>query len=529
LQSRITKASVALVLIVVLGAILRLYHLQTVPSEVIVDEIDLYNSAHSIVTMGHDVDGRLVPFLYARFTRNPPLYAVAGFASSVVFGKTPLGLRLPAVIFGLTAVLLIYAIAFELTRRRDIALLAALLQAIAPIFIQFSRIAWEPASELPFLLGGIYVLLLALRRNAPTLLGWGALLLALTSYTYLAGWFYALLLGAPLFVIYIAAYRSWRAVSAVYAAAALWFLASMPAVWMLFFDPQTSARIARLAIFANGVTPAAIKAFALNYAAQLRWSYLAVNGDPHAGLTWRYLNGFGAFYWWLIPLALLGVLCTFKYVRGRALAAWVWFWLLVYPLGGALTNEGVANAPRTLAGAPVVCLLAAMGLMLLLDAAGSIKWRVVARPARFVVAAAFTVVATISVVQFSWFYFTKFVHQNSNAWDSGTRAMFERIIAESSHYERVCFSVLPQWYDADSYSRFYLSGSRLQWLDGIRDPRCSLPGTMIAVDAADPITRPGFADIATIDDVDGSRFAYITGRARGEGSLGLGAGFTFLH
>jgi hypothetical protein len=52
---------------------------------------------------------------------------------------------------------------------------------------------------------------------------------------------------------------------------------------------------------------------------------------------------------------------------------------------------------------------------------------------------------------------------------------------------------------------------------------------MIAVDAADPITRPGFADIATIDDVDGSRFAYITGRARGEGSLGLGAGFTFLH
>jgi hypothetical protein len=90
--------------------------------------------------------------------------------------------------------------------------------------------------------------------------------------------------------------------------------------------------------------------------------------------------------------------------------------------------------------------------------------------------------------------------------------MFERIIAESNQYQRVCFSVLPQWYDADSYSRFYLTGNRLQWLDGIDDPRCYLPGTLIAVDAAHPITRRGFDDVATIDDVDGSKFAYIIGR-----------------
>ena len=99
MQSRVTRASVALVLILLLGAFLRLYQLSAIPSELIVDEIDLYNSAHSIVTTGHDVDGTLLPFLYARFTRNPPAYAVAGFASTLVFGKTPLGLRFPAVIF----------------------------------------------------------------------------------------------------------------------------------------------------------------------------------------------------------------------------------------------------------------------------------------------------------------------------------------------------------------------------------------------------------------------------------------------
>ena len=90
--------------------------------------------------------------------------------------------------------------------------------------------------------------------------------------------------------------------------------------------------------------------------------------------------------------------------------------------------------------------------------------------------------------------------------------MFEKITAESGRYQRVCFAVLPQWYDADSYSRFYLMGDNLKWIDGISDPKCFLPNTMLAVDANDPVKRRGFYDIATIDDVDGSKFAYIIGR-----------------
>ncbi len=97
-----------LLLIVVLGAGLRMYHLTTVPTELIVDEIDLYNSAQSIAATGHDIDGARLPFLYSSFTRNPPLYAVAGYASSLVFGKTPFGLRFPAVLFGLASIVLVH-------------------------------------------------------------------------------------------------------------------------------------------------------------------------------------------------------------------------------------------------------------------------------------------------------------------------------------------------------------------------------------------------------------------------------------
>jgi 4-amino-4-deoxy-L-arabinose transferase-like glycosyltransferase len=495
-----------------LAAVLRLYHISSVPSELIVDEIDLYNSAHSIVTTGHDVDGTLRPFLYSRFTRNPPLYAGAEYASSVIFGKTPFGLRLPAVLFGLLSIVLLYAIALELTQRERVALLAALMMAIAPIFVQFSRVGWEPASELAPLLGGIYLLLLALRHGTPGRLGWAAILLGLTTYSYMAGWFYALILAGPLLVLYAARRHSWRAFGAACATAAVWFIVSLPALWMWFFDFATSSRIARIATFQNGVSPAALRTFALNYLAHFRWSYLVSTGDPQSGLTWRYLNGFGAFYWWLIPLAALGVLVTFQYVRSRALALWVWWWLVAYPLGGALTNEGAPNAPRTLAGAPVFCLLAAMGLTFLLDEAGAIRRRRIARAAQVLVRTLFAVVAITSVGWFSWIYFVQFVHRDSNAWDSGTRAMYESLITHRASYQRVCFAVLPAWYDADSYSRFYLDDDGLRWIDGVNDPLCSQPRALLAVDPHHRVERAGFKPIATILDVDGRVFAYISGR-----------------
>ena len=143
--------------ILLLGAALRLYDISGVPTELDADEIDLYNSAYSIATTGHDLDGRLLPYLYAPWTRNPPVYAIAAYGSSLIFGRTPLGLRLPAAIFGLIAIMLLYGIAFELTLRIDVALIAAVLMATQPIFVHFARVGWEPASELPFLLGGVFL------------------------------------------------------------------------------------------------------------------------------------------------------------------------------------------------------------------------------------------------------------------------------------------------------------------------------------------------------------------------------------
>ena len=297
-------------------------------------------------------------------------------------------------------------------------------------------------------------------------------------------------------------------------------LAASPALWMWFFDPHTILRTERISTFANGVSIDSLRVFAANYAAHFRWSYLVTTGDPQTGTTWRYLNGFGAFFWWVVPLAALGLAFTRRYVREWWGAAWVWLWLAVYPLGGALTNEGAPNAPRTLAGAPVFCLLAALGFAVLLDASASLRWK---RAVSVVLATA----TTLSAALFAQFYFTKYVHLNSNAWDSGTRAMFGAVRAQRE-YDRACFSVRPAWYGIDAYTRFYLGEARMQIIDGVRDPRCALPGTLLITDTDHTVARKGFTPVATILDVDGNKFAAITGSPR-PGAANLRRRFVQAH
>ena len=498
-----------LVLIVLLGAVLRTYDLSGVPGELIVDEIDLYNSAHSIVTTGHDIDGTLLPFLYSPFTRNPPMYAVAGYFSTLVFGKTAFGWRFPAVVFGLAAIVLIYLITLELTKRRSIALVAAFLQATAPIFIHFSRIGWEPAAELPFLLAGLYCLL---RGSSLQSLAPAATLLGLACYTYMAGWFYAIVLAGAALALNVQNFRSRRSCLNVACAALIWLAVSLPALCMLFLDPSTAGKTARIATFSYGVTLESLRIFAVNYAAHFRWSYLVTTGDPIPAITWRYLDGFGAFFWWVIPLAFVGAAFGYRYLRERWMFIWLWLWLAVYPLGGALTNEGAPNAPRTLAGAPVFCIFAAIGVALLFDFAASLRSPRLASSAKQALRAAFSIAACVSVALFCRFYFVRYVHVDSNAWDSGTRAMFAAIRSRASGYQRVCFSVRPAWYGIDAYDRFYLGDVPLVKIDTIDSPACSLPATLLVTDSDRHVVRADFMPIASIRDVDGNPFAVVLAR-----------------
>ncbi|MBV8488950.1 MAG: glycosyltransferase family 39 protein, partial [Candidatus Eremiobacteraeota bacterium] len=198
-------------LVLALAGALRLYDLSTVPTELIADELEFYNSAVSFVTTGHDLDGERHIFLASHNPgRNPPIYAFSELPFTMLLGPSPVSQRLAAVVYGLLVVVLLFFLVRQMTQRDDVALLAALFAAVAPIFVHFSRIAWQPACEVPFLLAGLYGLARGLgigetdHGKAPLRRNWliaGAVLLGLTAYTYMAGWFYALVLGGALLAL----------------------------------------------------------------------------------------------------------------------------------------------------------------------------------------------------------------------------------------------------------------------------------------------------------------------------------------
>ncbi len=517
-----------LALILLLAAGLRLYDLSGVPTELSADELEFYNSAASFATTGHDVDGqRHLFFFSANPGRNPPIYSISEYPFGVLLGPSPFSLRLAAVIYGLLTVWLLFVLVRQMTQRDDVAALAALFAAVAPILVHFSRIAWQPACELPFLLGGLYGLSrgLAIGESgaapAPLRVRWliaGAVLLGLTAYTYMASWFYALVLGGALTgfsAIFAPSPRHRRTAVLAYA---LVLIVAAPALYEIFIDPETAGRTARIATFRFGMTLPALRTFAMNYLAHFKWSYLAVDGDPIPGVTWRYLNGMGAFYWWIVALAVVGAVGSFTKIRSIVWRCWLWVWLLAYPFGGALTDEGAPSAPRTLGGAPVFCVFAAIGAVVLLDWTRSLR----RRQARVVATAALTLalasVVGVSTVRFAVFYFTQYVHRSSNAWDSGTAATFAFIRAHLAGHPTVCFSLRPAWYALNVYTRYYLSGEHVVIVPSVDAKLCKQSGSMIVTDTDHPPADPRIARIARIVDVDGNGFADV-GVVKGSAGL----------
>ena len=332
--------------------------------------------------------------------------------------------------------------------------------------------------------------------------------------TYMAGWCYALLLGGAILVFNLRRLVRWPGPLVLTGACAIWLSIAAPALWMWFFDEHTVSHTLGMATFADGISASSIHTFFVNYGAHFNWSYLVTTGDPKSGITWRYLNGMGAFFGWVVVLAGLGLIASLQYIRPRWALAWTWLWLAAYPLGGALTNQGVAgtpNAPRTLAGAPAFCVLAAIGIVLLFDLARSLRPPSVARITNLGIRTVFTTAVLFSTIYFARFYFRSYVHQNSNAWFSGTGVLFATILDNRDSYTRVCFDVRPAWYPLPTFARFYLHDVPLRVINGVNDPNCRLPGTLTAVDSDHRLVLPGFRTLAKIQDVDGNPFAILNG------------------
>lgn len=155
-----------LLTIIFAAALLRIYDLNITPPSLYWDEVSIGYNAYSIAQTGRDEWGQSYPFLFTAFGEYKlpgQIYLTVPFVK--ILGLSDFAVRLPAAIMGVLAIFGIYLITKQFAQKivakkhiQKTALFSALLLAVSPWHLQFSRAAFEANSAITLLSFGIYFL-----------------------------------------------------------------------------------------------------------------------------------------------------------------------------------------------------------------------------------------------------------------------------------------------------------------------------------------------------------------------------------
>jgi len=201
------RKKIALIIIILLAAFLRLWRLDSYPA-LNADEAAIGYNAYSLIETGRDEHGNPWPIHFQSFNDYKPglyFYLVLPFVKFL--GLNEWSVRLPGAILGVATVFVVYLLVLELgilgrlgKNHRTLASLAALMLAISPWHIHFSRGGWEVNVATFFITCGVWLFLKAIRKPKLFVISFSFFVLSL--FTYHAARIVVPLLVLGLFVIY---------------------------------------------------------------------------------------------------------------------------------------------------------------------------------------------------------------------------------------------------------------------------------------------------------------------------------------
>lgn len=146
-----------LILIVILGIALRFVFLTYNPPSLNWDEISHGYNAYSILKTGADQWGQKFPLFnfraYGDYPTTLNLYLTIPFL--VIFGLTEFAIRFPHALLGTLTIISVYFLAFGVTKKRNISLLAAFLAATGPWYVFTSRFVLQSNLSVFFLITAV--------------------------------------------------------------------------------------------------------------------------------------------------------------------------------------------------------------------------------------------------------------------------------------------------------------------------------------------------------------------------------------
>lgn len=490
------KTKVLLIGILLIASFLRLWKLSYVPISLFGDEVDLGYQAYSILKTGKDYYGNFMPIHFHSLAEwRTPLYLYSAVPTVAIFGISQLGVRLPAAIFGILGVWMMYLLVKELlsygqppTDKHPRALLAAFLLAISPWHIQYSRAGFEATQMIFLLLLGIFLFIKSLKNGKWLWLSVAALTLM--------PWVYSTAkLFTPILLIFL--FFFWRKeillISKKYLiyAVVVGFIIGAPIAYSTIFGGGTQ-RFGYIGVFSNPVTEAEVGASRLNdarvrgetggglhptlldrvfhnkftfwgenlienYLQAFSTNFLFIKGD----LNLRQSIGRGEFYRIEIVALILGIIFFFTEKRDKRIKWFVAFWILVGVIPSTLTRDGGNHATRLILILPPLIFLVAYGWVSVVRLLSGLR--------KYFLVGVISLVYLVSLVMYQHYYWYHYPWESERWWHAGFAESIKSIKSLQSGFDKVVISTAgePPWiffagfyeYDPASWQKNFPIGS----------------------------------------------------------------------
>lgn len=376
-----------LFIIISLAFFLRIYKVTTIPISLSWDEAAVGYNAYSILKTGKDEWGKAFPLAFKSFgDYKSPLFIYLLVPFIYLFGLTEFAVRFPSVIFGTLTVFLTYLLVKTIlnlgvkTKKSDlISLTAALLMAISPWHIRFSRVGFEVTIAVFFQTLALFCFFKAFKNKKYLLISSASF--AAATYSYHVTKFYLPILLFGIFLIYWK--RILKNIKYYLLFTVVLLILTLPNIMLTFSEEGISRGSGTLIVndaeninktnelytkdliegrrllgINNNNKIFILRTFIENYLKHFSPRFLFF-GDIN--VNWRLnLKNIGMMYYIDLPFLLIGLFLFFREKKPYQL--FILYWFLTSPLISSLTIES-PHSLRSLNILPAPIILTSYGLI----------------------------------------------------------------------------------------------------------------------------------------------------------------------
>lgn len=471
------KITFLLLITLLLASFLRLWKLSEVPVSLFGDELDVGYQAYSILKTGRDYSGNVMPLHFQSLAEwRTPLYLYSAIPTVALFGITPLGVRLPAALFGVISILGLYLLVKELMnfkvkdtiQAEYIALISALIMSLNPWHIQYSRAGFEVTELLAFLIFGLYFFFRSLRENGKWL--WiSSIFLVLTPWIYSTAKLFTPLLFFFLLLVWRKQIFSLPRKSLLISFLVIVVLGAPIALSTIFgggsqrfgyvsvfTDPTLEQNVGEgrsndakvEGVLVSSDTPAVTdKVFhnkfefwanriTSNYLQSLSTEFLFYQGDPNLRHT---VPGFGEFFKIEYVFLLIGVIFFFTAKIDLRVKLLIAFWILGGIIPASITRDGGNHATRLILILPPIIFLTAYGL--------SQTYSLISGKFKFIFVIGYSALFLLSFIFYQHYYWNHYPWDSEKWWHSGWQDAIQSIKEVDRRFDRVVITMSdePAW------------------------------------------------------------------------------------